>query len=155
MSHLLLTLNSSLNFGIYCYKDEKFRSVFLNLVFNFWKKSNNNGSIIIVWIIKIVIYSHILPTGLLLLCWIDYYNSISLKFIPIGRWNSRNLTMCHQKCRKMSRGPRMSTIILCNVPNWNSLGLSAMKKKCHLCSVYVQRTLFIHYILKSKWDHGE
>jgi len=48
MSHLLLTLNSSLNFGIYCYKDEKFRSVFLNLVFNFWKKSNNNGSIIIV-----------------------------------------------------------------------------------------------------------
>ena len=144
MSHLLLTLNSSLNFGIYCYKDEKFRSVFLNLVFNFWKKSNNNGSIIIVWIIKIVIYSHILPTCFLLLCWIDYYNSISLKFTLVT-WNSRNLTMRHQKCRKMSRGPRMSTIILCNVPNWNSLGLSAMKKKMPfvfcLCSTYTFYTL--------------
>ena len=42
LSHLLLTVNSSLNFIIYCYKDEKFRSVFLLLVTNIWKKSDRS-----------------------------------------------------------------------------------------------------------------
>ena len=37
-SHLLATLNSSLNFIIYCYKDEKFRNSFVAMVSTFTHK---------------------------------------------------------------------------------------------------------------------
>ena len=49
-SHLLCTVNSSLNFLIYCIKDEKFRSSFIILVSCCsWKKTQRHESIIIVW----------------------------------------------------------------------------------------------------------
>ena len=31
-SHLLSTVNSSINFVIYCYKDDKFRDIFIKLL---------------------------------------------------------------------------------------------------------------------------
>ena len=37
-SHLLATLNSSINFVIYCYKDEKFRNSFVAMVSTFTHK---------------------------------------------------------------------------------------------------------------------
>jgi hypothetical protein len=45
-SHLLATVNSSLNFLIYCYKDEKFRLVFMSLMFHPFNR--NQQSIVIV-----------------------------------------------------------------------------------------------------------
>ena len=44
-SHLLSTVNSSLNFIIYCYKDEKFRLVFLRMICPDWemRRTINTG----------------------------------------------------------------------------------------------------------------
>ena len=45
MSHLLATFNSSVNFVIYCYKDEKFRNSFVAMISSF---TNKDQSIIVV-----------------------------------------------------------------------------------------------------------
>ena len=44
-SHLLATVNSSLNFIIYCYKDEKFRSVLVKMIRSPW--TSDEGIVIV------------------------------------------------------------------------------------------------------------
>ena len=43
-SHLLSTVNSSLNFVIYCYKDEKFRHVLLRMTCPDWQMRRSINS---------------------------------------------------------------------------------------------------------------
>ena len=44
LSHLSVTVNSSLNFIIYCYKDEKFRHVLLRMICPDWEMRRSISS---------------------------------------------------------------------------------------------------------------
>jgi hypothetical protein len=51
-SHLLSTVNSSINFVIYCYKDEKFREILLKMILpasctNHFNTQHHNNTVVL------------------------------------------------------------------------------------------------------------